>query len=153
MFKIQLAAILALFFLPFGLKAQSDEAQVKAIIEQLFDGMRAKNTEMIAASFSSEAIMQTIAPVESGFQVNNGSVSDFVQRIGGTPLETNLDERILEYEIKIDGPMATAWTPYEFYVNGDFSHCGVNSFQLVKLAEGWKIVYIIDTRRKEPCAN
>jgi hypothetical protein len=47
--------------------------------------------------------------------------------------------------------MAAAWTPYRFYRNGEFSHCGVNSFQLVKMAEGWKIVYIIDTRRKEPC--
>jgi hypothetical protein len=153
MIKTSVIILLALFFLPFGLKAQSDRVQVQAVIEQLFDGMRAKNTEMIAASFSSEAIMQTIAPTESGFQVSNGSVSDFIKRIGETPAETNLDERILEYEIKIDGPMATAWTPYEFYVNGNFSHCGVNSFQLVKLVEGWKIVYIIDTRRKEPCAT
>jgi hypothetical protein len=76
-----------------------------------------------------------------------------VKRIGGTPVDIKLDERILAYEIRIDGPMATAWTPYEFYVNGDFSHCGVNSFQLVKFVEGWKIVYIIDTRRKEPCEN
>lgn len=153
MSKIQLIVTLALVFLSFGLKAQSDEVQVRAVIEQLFDGMRAKDTNRIAASFSSEAIMQTIAPVESGFQVNNGSVAAFIERIGGSPEETKLDERILAYEIKIDGPMATAWTPYEFYVNGDFSHCGVNSFQLVKLAEGWKIVYIIDTRREKPCAN
>lgn len=153
MFKIQLIAILALFFLPLCSIAQSDKAQVQTIIEQLFEGMRAKNMEAITNSFSAEAIMQTIAPVESGFQVNNGSVTDFVKRIGETPVEINLDERILEYEIRIDGPMATAWTPYEFYVNGDFSHCGVNSFQLVKFAQGWKIVYIIDTRRKEPCEN
>lgn len=153
MIKKYLFTLLALLFIPIGLMAQTEEAKVQAVIEQLFDGMRSKNTDLIAASFSSEAIMQTIAPKELGFQVNNGSVSDFMKRIGGTPSETNLDERILSYEIKIDGPMATAWTPYEFYVNGDFSHCGVNSFQLVKLAEGWKIVYIIDTRRKEPCAN
>lgn len=153
MIKKYLFTLLALFFIPIALMAQTEEAKVQAVIEQLFDGMRSKNTDLIAASFSSEAIMQTIAPKEQGFQVNNGSVSDFLKRIGGSPSETNLDERILSYEIKIDGPMATAWTPYEFYVNGDFSHCGVNSFQLVKLAEGWKIVYIIDTRRKEPCAN
>ena len=154
MMKTVLLALLASIIFPVGLIAQTGEAaEVKAVIEQLFDGMRAKNTGMIAASFSTDAIMQTIAPNETGFQVNNGAVADFIKRIGGTPAETNLDERISNYEIKVDGPMATAWTPYEFYVNGNFSHCGVNSFQLVKLAEGWKIVYIIDTRRKDSCAK
>jgi Tfp pilus assembly protein PilV len=79
MFKIQLIAILALFFLPICSIAQSDKAEVQTIIEQLFEGMRAKNMEAITNSFSAEAIMQTIAPVESGFQVNNGSVTDFVK--------------------------------------------------------------------------
>ncbi len=133
--------------------AQTAEAEVQKVIESLFDGMRAKNTSQIAGVFSENAIMQTIALTADGPQVKNGSVADFIQRIGSSPAETQLDERILGYEIKIDGPMATAWTPYEFYANGNFSHCGVNSFQLVKLAEGWKVVYIIDTRRKEACAN
>jgi hypothetical protein len=40
---------------------------------------------------------------------------------------------------------------YKFYVGETFSHCGVNSFQLFKDKEGWKIIYLIDTRRKDPC--
>ncbi len=131
--------------------AQSPEQEVKKVIESLFDGMRTKNPAQIAAVFSENASMETIAMTAEGPKVNAGSVADFVKRIGTTPAETQLDERILDYQIKIDGPMATAWTPYEFYLNGNFSHCGVNSFQLVKFAEGWKVVYIIDTRRKEPC--
>jgi hypothetical protein len=47
--------------------------------------------------------------------------------------------------------MATAWTPYNFYFNGKFSHCGVNNFVLVKQDNGWKIQYIIDTRRRQGC--
>jgi hypothetical protein len=43
------------------------------------------------------------------------------------------------------------WTPYRFIFNGKFSHCGVNSFTLVKLNGEWKINYVIDTRRKEKC--
>ena len=61
------------------------------------------------------------------------------------------DERIAFDGIKIDGPMATAWTPYNFYFNGKFSHCGVNNFVLVKQDNGWKIQYIIDTRRRQGC--
>ncbi|MDF2156907.1 nuclear transport factor 2 family protein [Algoriphagus sp. CAU 1675] len=131
--------------------AQSPEEEVKQVIASLFDGMRSKNAQQVADAFSPEAQMQTVLAKPEGSSVGSNSVSDFVNRIASTPSETQLDERILDYQIKVDGTMASAWTPYEFYVNGSFSHCGVNSFQLVKFAEGWKIVYIIDTRRKEGC--
>ncbi|SFB47338.1 Putative lumazine-binding [Algoriphagus aquimarinus] len=132
--------------------SQTEEEAVKAVIESLFDGMRAKDAGQIAAVFSENAIMQTIETTGEAGEVKAGSVADFVKGIGNLPVEAKLDERITDYKINIDGPMATAWTPYEFYFNDQFSHCGVNSFQLVKMAEGWKIVYIIDTRRKDGCS-
>lgn len=135
----------------FSAFSQSEEEAVKAVIVSLFDGMRAKNADQVSAAFAPEAIMNTVIAKPEGSEVGSNSVADFAKRISTTPAETQLDERILDYQIKVDGTMASAWTPYRFYVNGDFSHCGVNSFQLVKTAEGWKIVYIIDTRRKEPC--
>lgn len=131
--------------------AQTPEQEVEAVIRSLFDGMKQKNAEKVAAAFSSEGLMQTVQQKPEGTSIGSNSVADFVKRIASTPAGTVLDERILSYQIKVDGSMASAWTPYQFYVNDTFSHCGVNSFQLVKLAEGWKIVYIIDTRRKEPC--
>lgn len=131
--------------------AQTPEQEVEAVIRSLFDGMKQKNAEQVAAAFYSEGLMQTVQQKPEGTSVGSNSVADFVKRIANTPAGTVLDERILSYQIKVDGSMASAWTPYQFYVNDTFSHCGVNSFQLVKLAEGWKIVYIIDTRRKEPC--
>jgi len=131
--------------------AQTPEQEVEAVIRSLFDGMKQKNAEQVAAAFSAEGLMQTVQQKPEGTAVGSNSVADFVKRIAGTPAGTTLDERILSYHIKVDGSMASAWTPYQFYVNDTFSHCGVNSFQLVKMSEGWKIVYIIDTRRKEPC--
>jgi hypothetical protein len=131
--------------------AQTPEQEVEAVIRSLFDGMKQKNAEQVAAAFSPEGLMQTVQQKPEGTAVGSNSVADFVKRIAGTPEGTTLDERILSYQIKVDGSMASAWTPYKFYVNDTFSHCGVNSFQLVKMSEGWKIVYIIDTRRKEPC--
>ena len=145
-----LAGILV-FLLGFPSLAQTPEQEVEAVIRSLFDGMKQKNAEQVAAAFSSEGLMQTVQQKPEGTSVGSNSVADFVKRIANTPAGTVLDERILSYQIKVDGSMASAWTPYQFYVNDTFSHCGVNSFQLVKLAEGWKIVYIIDTRRKEPC--
>ncbi|MBX2840799.1 MAG: hypothetical protein KTR26_03455 [Flammeovirgaceae bacterium] len=69
----------------------------------------------------------------------------------GTPHDKIFDEKILSYDIKIDGHFATAWTEYKFYLGQEFSHCGVNAFHLFKSEEGWKITQITDTRRKEDC--
>ncbi|MBT8322548.1 MAG: nuclear transport factor 2 family protein, partial [Eudoraea sp.] len=74
-----------------------------------------------------------------------------VEAIVSIPDTVKFEERIHSYQISIDGPMANAWTPYEFWLNDQFSHCGVNSFQLINDGSSWKIIYLIDTRRREDC--
>lgn len=145
--------LVSLLFLCSGISAfsQTEEKAVEDVIHSLFEGMKTKNSEQVAKAFYSEGQMQTVIVKPEGTSVGSNSVADFVKRISSTPAETTLDERILDYQIKVDGALASAWTPYRFYVNDTFSHCGVNSFQLVKMTDGWKIVFIIDTRRKEPC--
>ena len=78
------------------------------------------------------------------------SINGFLKAVG-TPHEAVWDERIQFSQVLVDANLASVWTPYEFYLGSKFSHCGYNSFQLVKLAEGWKIAHVIDTRRKEKC--
>lgn len=130
--------------------AQEEQA-IQQVIATLFEGMKTKDLSKIEPAFLPAAQMQTVNASPSGATVGTNSVQDFFNRIATTPTETILDEQILDYQIKIDGQMASAWTPYRFYVNGAFSHCGVNSFQLINTSDGWKITYIIDTRRKEGC--
>lgn len=67
------------------------------------------------------------------------------------PPDAVFEEKLLDLNVQIDGDMAHVWAPHEFWYNNEFSHCGVNSIQLVKLDGSWKIVYLIDTRRKENC--
>lgn len=149
--KIGLLVFLIASLACFSAKAQTAEQEVESVIRSLFDGMRQKNATMVADAFYADGLMQTVQLKPEGTTIGSNAVADFVKRITTTPEGTTLDERILSYQIRVDGAMASAWTPYRFYVNDTFSHCGVNSFQLVKMASGWKIVYIIDTRRKEPC--
>jgi hypothetical protein len=79
--------------------------------------------------------------------INTVSINDFIQSIG-KQAPNALDERIEFGAIQVDPLMATVWTPYTFYLKGQYSHKGINSFQLVKFKEGWKIQYLIDTRYK-----
>ncbi|MFD2202323.1 nuclear transport factor 2 family protein [Shivajiella indica] len=147
--KILAISILTIMFINPG-HAQ-DSKLIEEVISSLFVGMKTKNPELVSPAFHPEAIMHTVVSGESGGTLGSNSVQDFINRIATTPENIVLDERILEYDIKIDGQMAAVWTPYEFYVNDTLSHCGVNSFQMIKTPEGWKITYIIDTRRKDKC--
>lgn len=131
----------------------SEEAEVQATIETLFEGMLEADGDKIAGTFQPDAIMQTIVKNADGeVMVRNGSLEAFVNSIGSAE-PGRLNEKIGGYEIKVDGELASAWTPYEFYVGEEFSHCGVNSFQLMKTADGWKIFHIVDTRRKDNCVE
>jgi hypothetical protein len=97
-------------------------------------------------------ILQTISKKNDGNnEVRTDAFEQFLRSIISIPDSVGFREEILNYQIKIDGPMANAWTPYKFWLNETFSHCGVNSFQLAKGRDGWKIIYLIDTRRKEEC--
>lgn len=48
-------------------------------------------------------------------------------------------ERMWNPEVRVHGSIATVWTPYDFWVDGKFSHCGVDAFDLIKTPDGWKI--------------
>ncbi|MFN2330204.1 MAG: nuclear transport factor 2 family protein, partial [Chromatocurvus sp.] len=104
----------------------------------------------IQGFFHADAVMNTTLDAGSFATLGHATVEGFLERVGNSPAV--LDEQISGMEIRIDGHMANAWTPYTFYVDGDFSHCGVNSFQLINTDGGWNIVHIIDTRRKEGCS-
>ena len=131
--------------------AQTEEEKVKVPILVLFDGMRKSDSSMIRAAFAPTAVLQTVAKNKEGVvSVRTDAVNDFVLSVA-KPHTDIYDERITFEMIKIDADLATVWTPYKFYVGEKFSHCGVNSFQLVRINGAWKIQYIIDTRRREGC--
>ncbi len=148
--KPLITLILVISMTPLAM-AQNEETAVKQVIISLFEGMKNKDQSLVEKAFHKQAMMHTTIADENGATLGSNTVQDFVNRIATTPANTTLDERILDYQIKIDGQMASAWTPYEFYVNDNFSHCGVNSFSLIKTPDGWKITYVIDTRNKEGC--
>ena len=131
--------------------AQTTEDSVKAAVNLLFDGMKTSDAAKIQNAFADSAVLQTIANSKEGkLLIKNESVKDFAESISKIS-RGDADERIQFETIKIDGPLASVWTPYKFYFKGQFSHCGVDSYQLVRINGQWKIQYLIDTRRKQPC--
>ncbi len=136
-----------------SLRAQdSASLEVQHTIERFFEGFHQKDSAIIKSTTAESPILQTIAVSGSGdTSVKTQDYPAFLRSVCSIPDTLAFREVIKDYKISIDGPMANAWTPYEFWLNEKFSHCGVNSFQLVRKKEGWKIIYLIDTRRKDNC--
>ena len=135
----------------FNSNAQSDEEAVKQTILRMFDGMRAGDAAMVSSVFAKGIIMQRVTENKEGETIIRTSDPKRFLTAVGTPHDQVWDERIAYGPIQIDGDMASAWIPYQFFLGNQFSHCGVNSFQLYKSEEGWKIHFLVDTGRKEDC--
>ena len=135
----------------FSQETTTDEAQIKAVIDQLFDGMRETDSTKIRAVVYPNATLKTIYINKEGEpKLHSDSMEKFVKS-AGTKHDHVYDEKIWSYDIQIDGNMATAWTEYTFYLDKKLLHCGVNAFELFKSTEGWQIIGITDTRRKNNC--
>ena len=139
-----------IFFLlisSFSFAQNTSEKEIIKPIENLFQAMKSADSLGVENAFSGSAIMQTFGKNQ---EIRSDKVEDFAKQVGASQAG-DLDERFTISKILVDGNMASVWVPYQFYYKGNFSHCGVNSFQLAKINNEWKIQYIIDTRRKDNC--
>ena len=141
----RVSLIISLFFV-FLANAQKEEVQ--KTIETFFKGFHAKDTLKMKSVCSEKLILQSISESLKGTKLSQETAQKFYISIATIPSDIKFEERILSYTIKVDGTMAHVWTPYEFYVNEKLSHSGVNAFTLFKENDSWKIIHLIDTRRK-----
>lgn len=123
---------------------------VRATIDALFDGMRAGDSAAVRDLFAAGARIRSVQAQGARTVVDTETPEAFAQAVG-QPHEAVWDERVWNVDIYTDGPMAAAWMPYVFYLGTHRSHCGVNSFHLVRRESEWRIQHITFTRREE-CA-
>ena len=136
-----------------NVSAQSEnEIELKKVIKLFFKGLQSGDTITLKKTVAKNAILQTTYTNNEGEPVlKTDDFNKFLRSIAAKKPEDNWEEKLGSYTINVDGNMANVWTPYEFYLNYKFSHCGVNSFQLFHNGEAWKIIYLIDTRRRLGC--
>jgi hypothetical protein len=133
--------------------AQSgEEAAVMEVVNRLFEGMRQADTAMVRSVFDSEAQLHSVGrdPRTGQLGLHEAPIDDFVASLTrfqpGQVNEITWDE-----VVQIDGELATVWAKYELVFNGQFSHCGIDAFDLWKSSDGWRIFQLTDTRRQENC--
>ncbi|PZX50599.1 nuclear transport factor 2 family protein [Algoriphagus chordae] len=147
--NIFLILALAISFDCFSQQAEeTDIAAVKSVVNRFFESLEKQDT----------VLLKELAFMEGQIWTVNNAVSPAIQRmrffkddLKSFPSKNSYLETAKTMDVKIHAGMAMAWVPYEFRLNGEFSHCGVDVFTLVKKDEAWKIINLSYTIDKEGC--
>lgn len=132
-------------------KAQNDSVEVVQAVQKLFQAMHAGDSAALVQCFTSNAYLQTISVKTPGQPlVRTEDIQKFGQFVQQA-VPGSIRESCTIQHVHIRGVLAHVWAPYQFFYNGQFSHCGVNAFMLVKTESGWKIQYLTDTRVINDC--
>lgn len=128
----------------FSVTAQSTQDSVKQVITDLFKAMNNADSAGVVNLFAPGAVIHGLG--KTGVKLEKAEdIGASMKRLK----KGQLDERIQFEAVHIDANLAAVWTPYRLYFDGKFMHCGADSFQLIRIDGAWKIVYLIDTRRKD----
>ncbi|MCL9968269.1 MAG: hypothetical protein NBV56_02975 [Aquirufa antheringensis] len=134
--------LLLLFLCPLlvmGQQKTADEDQIKAVILKTFSAMKSVDSVALKSCFTSNALLNISQVKPEGNTLREVPAAKFIQNVM-TRKPGDMDERVLSWgPILIDQEIATAWVPYEFYLNGKFSHKGVDVFLLVKTGNEYRI--------------
>ena len=151
-----LFAAIVVAVLPAAAAAQTadtaaDKEAVLATVNKFLDTMAAKDAAGARTALLPEGRLFIVREDKGQPVVRSMTHEAYLERLA-TRKET-LRERIWNPEVRIHGGLATVWAPYDFWIDGKFSHCGVDAFDLVKTAEGWRIAggaYTVEPRGCPP---
>lgn len=125
--------------------------EVEKVIMDFFDAMRESDGAGMQSFLTEDATLKTVVSGEQGSTLlRRTDIAAFLNSVGDTEAGS-LDEQLTSLTAHVDGKLSTAWMDYSFYYNGEFSHCGVNTMNLIQTDDGWKIFSIVDTRRQDDC--
>jgi len=126
----------------------TDDAKAAAqVVESLFTAMKAKDAQAMSALFIKDGQLVAIDKPRTGEGPSTTRIFSgeaFAKLISESKGADYL-EQMKDPEVKIFGDMALVFGRYTFHVADKFSHCGTNSFHLVRTADGWKIANVAST--------
>jgi hypothetical protein len=124
----------------------SEEKEVVTAVQKLFDAMAAHDSDAARAVIVPEG---RLFSADDAGKVSSQTLEEFAGRLSAA--KAQMLERIWNPKVFVRGRIAHLWAEYDFHLNGNFHHCGVDSIALVKSADGWRITGIEDTRETVGC--
>ena len=129
--------------------SDADRTAILATVQSLFDALGERDTELLAAILHPDILMHSVEHSADGERSASTSTLDgMVARLEADG--PRMTERMWDPEVRISGDLATVWTPYDFYVGEDLSHCGADAFILMREGGDWQITSLSWTRLQPP---
>ena len=121
--------------------AQDDKQTAINVVNQLFDAMKTKNAEQIKTVFAADGQLIAIDKPRDGKSLSKTRIftSEAFAKMISEAKGADFIEKMPAPEARISGDLAIVTGRYTFYVGDKFSHCGTNTFNLVRTETGWKI--------------
>lgn len=125
------------------------EAEIVSVVQEFFDAMAAGDATLGESTLLMEGQFTSIRETPDGPRVGITRHSDFLTSIASG--DQALLERMWDPTVMVQGRIAMLWTPYDFHIDGEFSHCGVDVFSLLKADDGWRISGVSYTVERDNC--
>ena len=133
--------------------APTDEqrGEILATVQGVFDAL-AGDASKLSEVMMPDVIMRSNSIEEDGSVTSSTStVAGLRDRIISSG--SIMVERMFDSKVMVSGPIATVWTPYDFYTGGEFSHCGIDVVTLLHTQKGWQIMSLDWTRQQPPACQ
>ena len=133
--------------------ATSDSAAVVSVVQRLFDAMSKRDTVAARALLLPGSQFISVRPAAGNAPAatpRRQADTTFLRSLAAG--RERLLERFWSPVVKVHGPLAEVWTPYDFHTDGKFSHCGIDAFTLLRTPSGWQIASIVYTVESTGCA-
>ena len=146
-------AVFAVFVSNRELAAQAPHVDTSAVIgtvQRVFDAMARADSATLRRLLVPGMHLIALATdpgAAAGPRVQTDSA--FVQLIAAR--RQRLLERMWEPVVRLQGPIATVWAPYDFHVDGQWSHCGIDTATLIQTGQGWQIAGLVYTVQRTSC--
>ncbi|MCZ6715517.1 MAG: nuclear transport factor 2 family protein [Gammaproteobacteria bacterium] len=128
-----------------------DRVAVVDMVQTFFDAMTDRDVDVMRTLLTTDGIVYGYRETADGLQITRSAHAALVAGIGER--NNTLIERFWDPQILLHDRMAIVWTPYDFYVDGEFSHCGIDNFNFLKTDQGWKITGIVFSMEPDNCAE
>ncbi len=145
-----LLALVVRFMLPSPAFAQeSDRHAVLALVQGFFDAMAASDTVAARRILLEDGQFVSVREGDGGPSVRVSSHRDWIDQLPDRG--TKVLERMWEPTVLINDRVAVVWTPYDFHIDGRFSHCGTDVFNFLKGESGSIMTGATWTVEREDC--
>ena len=115
-----------------------DKTDMLAVADEALERITAEDSAGLAGLMIEEAMIYVGDVHEGKYRVRTRTYADTRDRA----IEVDLMERGWDPTVLVSGTIGIVWYPYDIYVDGAWSHCGIDIFNMIRTDEGWRIAVL-----------